>query len=177
MLTDREADADVEKSVSVWLDDFGLLCFQHVYEAMPFGGRHQDSRERFLYDLTTGRALTIASQLRPGYATPLRRLLAAHLLHYDDFDSVNRDKENEWGWRDVKENPSRLPPLPALNENSTDDLVLTVAGLEATYSPFSLFTIPGGMSSSYPVLIPYRELRPLVQPGTALARMGAARGL
>jgi hypothetical protein len=54
--------------------------------------------------------------------------------------------------------------------------VLTSKGLELTYWM-------GGLSSNYAgsshdvVLIPYAELRPLVRPGTPLARMLWARGL
>ena len=42
-----------------------------------------------------GQNLTIASQLRPGYEWPLRRLLSTHLLHDDNphFDEVNNSPQ------------------------------------------------------------------------------------
>ncbi|WP_460585379.1 hypothetical protein [Hymenobacter arcticus] len=179
MLAGRESDADAHVWLEVTLNDFGLFSYQISYDALPFGGQHQNDAQSALFAVATGQPLTVASQLRPGYERPLRRLLSAHLLHDDNpqFDEVNKEHNNEWRWRNKYENPSQLVPLPDLEEDSADDLTLTAAGLEATYSPFSLYESPGGMMPFYTVLIPYRELRPLVRPGTPLARMLWARGL
>lgn len=179
MLAGREGDADARVWIEVSLNDFGLFSYQTSYDALPFGGRHQSDLQSALFAVATGQPLTVASQLRPGYERPLRRLLSAHLLHDDDpyFDEVNKEHNNEWSWRNKQETPSQLVPLPDLEEDSADDLTLTAAGLEACYSPYSLFESPGGMLPSCTVLIPYRELRPLVRPSTPLARMLRARGL
>lgn len=179
MLAGREGDADAHVWMEVVLNDFGLFSYQTSYDALPFGGRHQSDLQSALFAVATGQPLTVASQLRPGYERPLRRLLSRHLLHDDDpyFDEVNKEHNNEWRWRNKQENPGQLVPLPDLEEPSADDLTLTAAGLEACYSPYSLFESPGGMLPSCTVLVPYRELRPLVRPGTPLARMLRARGL
>jgi hypothetical protein len=179
MLAGREADADVHVWVEIPLNDFGLFCYQTSYDALPFGGRHQTDNQSTLFDIATGRTLTIASQLRPGYERPLRRLLSHHLLHdaTPELDEVNKEHNNAWRWRSKKENPSQLVPLPELEEEGADDLALTVEGLQASYSPYSIFESPGGMIPTYSLIVPYRELRPLVRPGTPLARMLQARSM
>jgi hypothetical protein len=93
MLAGRESDADVHIWVEIPLNDFGLFCYQTSYDALPFGGRHQTDNQSTLYDVTTGQTLTIASQLRPGYERPLRRLLLRHLLHdaTPELDEVNKE--------------------------------------------------------------------------------------
>jgi hypothetical protein len=179
MLEGREADADVHVWMEITLNDFGLFCYQTSYDALPFGGRHQTDNQSTLYDVATGQTLTIASQLRPGYERPLRRLLSHHLLHdaTPELDEVNKEHNNAWRWRNKKENPSQLVPLPELEEEGADDLALTVEGLQASYSPYSIFESPGGMIPTYSLIVPYRELRPLVRPGTPLARMLQARSM
>jgi hypothetical protein len=179
MLAGRESDADVHVWVEIPLNDFGLFCYQTSYDALPFGGRHQTDNQSTLFDVATGQTLTIASQLRPGYERPLRRLLSRHLLHdaTPELDEVNKEHNNAWSWRNKKENPSQLVPLPELETESADDLALTVEGLQASYSPYSLFDSPGGMIPTFSLTVPYRELRPLVRPGTLLARMLQARGM
>jgi hypothetical protein len=179
MLEGREADADVHVWVEIPLNDFGLFCYQTSYDALPFGGRHQTDNQSTLYDVATGQTLTIASQLRPGYERPLRRLLSRHLLHdaTPELDEVNKEHNNAWSWRNKKENLSQLVPLPELETESADDLALTVEGLQASYSPYSIFESPSGMIPTYSLTVSYRELRPLVRPGTPLARMLQARGM
>jgi hypothetical protein len=179
MLAGREADADVHVWVEIPLNDFGLFCYQTNYDALPFGGRHQTDNQSTLFDVATGQTLTIASQLRPGYEQLLRRLLSHHLLHdaTPELDEVNKEHNNAWSWRNKKENPSQLVPLPELESDSADDLALTVEGLQASYSPYSLFESPGGMIPTFSLTVPYRELRSLVRPGTPLARMLQARGM
>jgi hypothetical protein len=179
MLAGREADADVHVWLEIPLNDFGLFCYQTSYDALPFGGRHQTDNQSTLFEVATGQTLTIASQLRPGYERPLRRLLSRHLLHdaTPELDEVNKEHNNAWSWRNKKENPSQLVPLPELEVEGADDLALTVEGLQASYSPYSLFESPGGMMPTYSLIVPYHELRPLVRPGTPLARMLQARGM
>ena len=54
--------------------------------------------------------------------------------------------------------------------------MLTSEGLELTYWMGGLAEV-GSIYPDQTVLVPYRELRPLMRPGTLLARMLRARGL
>jgi hypothetical protein len=168
-----EPDSRTRYSVEVRLNDFNLLSYQTSYMADPFGGRPQPGTKSFLVDLVTGDSLTIASQLRPGYELPLRRLLTAHLLH----DYNHEDVDWEWQQADRPATEQLVDlPRPERETLTDEDFLLTGEGLEATYSPFSVYNSPGGMPPAS-VLIPYAELRPLVRPGTPLARMLSTRGI
>ena len=135
---------------------------------------------------TWGRQLTVASQLRPGYEPRLKRLLKRHLLHDERFDFVNKDHRASWGWQDSTGQTITLPILPradSQNKGDPSELALTSSGLEISYIGSAIFT-PRSQEdnlefgrSTYTIGISYRELRPLVRPGTPLARMLQARGL
>ncbi|RZJ92036.1 MAG: transposase [Hymenobacter sp.] len=56
-------------------------------------------------------------------------------------------------------------------------LALIATGVEATYYRGTLSGESGPLEPCCPVLVPYAELRPLVRPGTPLARRLRARGL
>ncbi|MBO2009143.1 hypothetical protein [Hymenobacter negativus] len=169
----RQIQADYQGDCKMWyedqvrLNDFDLLSYQTSYTENPIGGTVSDGTTSWLVDLRTSKFLTIASQLQPGYALPLRRLLSKHLLHDEQFADYTSD--NRWEWHDARQNPSQLVSLPDIGEDDGGALTLTVDGLEATYG--SQMLRRWGTS----VIIPYRELRPLVRPGTPLARMLAAR--
>ena len=175
LLANLEPDGRTAYGVAVRLNDFNLLSYQTTYLADPFGGRPQCGSKSFLLDLRTGKLLTIASQFRPDYELPLRRLLTAQLLR----QRLSDDDDEDWLWQHTDE-PAAPPladlPRPERETLTEEDLLLTGEGLEATYSPFSIFAQPGGRPPAT-VLVPYRALRPLVRPGTPLARMLAARGL
>ena len=141
--------------LTVRLNGFGLFSYQYRDYSRMIDGTPSVGFESTLLDLTAGRPLTIESQLRAGYELPLQRLFTQHFLHDPEF----ADKR-EWfkqSWRD-----------PQLVDLPDQDLCLTAAGLEGVY-----------WQPMYPdaVLIPYHELRPLVRPGTPLARMLRARGM
>jgi hypothetical protein len=169
------------------LNDFNLLSYHVERHSIFVGDEHGDSwTESYLFDLATGQRLTVASQLRPGYETGLKRLLKRHLLHDDRFDFVNKDHRATWVWQDLTSHTTTLPALPEANSQSEGDpgeLSLTGSGLEATYRSEDIFTVSSWeeslrfSGSTYTVGISYRELRPLVRPGTPLARMLRARGL
>jgi hypothetical protein len=146
----------VTHTLNVRLNDFGLFSYQTCHYSRMVDSTPDIGFESTLLDLTTGRPLTIASQLRPGYELPLRRLLTKHFLHDPEFDQDDRARlTRDWD-------------NPALADFPDMDLGLTETGLDAFY-----------WQPMYPanVLIPYPELRPLVRPGTPLARMLAARKL
>jgi hypothetical protein len=155
-----------EDQLCVQLNDFQLLSYQLHFWDSPFEGTGDHSETNVLVDLATGRRLTLASQLRPGYAVPLRRLLARQMLPTVLVDNPNLD-----GWEKLTDHgqPVKLPYLPLGTEDNAegegDTFLFTVQGL--------LLATHRGPEYS----IPYRELRPLVRPGTPLARMLKARGL
>lgn len=62
----------------------------------------------------------------------------------------------------------RGAPLPS-------SFTLTPTGLCAGYSDYALAAYSASYANT--TTIPYAELRPLVRPGTPLARLLAARGL
>ncbi|MGI4869608.1 MAG: hypothetical protein ACRYFX_00345 [Janthinobacterium lividum] len=168
--------------INVRLNDFGLLSYDTGYEAYPFGGRRQDKVEGTLVDLRTGRKLLLASQLVADHQPALRRLVAQHLLH--DGNSALVKEDSSWKW---EERPAAAAATPDTTYSTslwtcrdlgplTDELVLTSEGLEMTYWVPALVA-GGSISPDYTLLIPYAELRPLVRPGTPLARMLKARGL
>jgi hypothetical protein len=148
------------------LNDFQLLSYQlHCWDS-PYEGTGDHSETNVLIDLATGRQLTLASQLRPGYAVPLRRLLAHQML-----PGARSDNPNLEGWEKLTDHgqPVKLPRLPAGTEDDAE-------GEGDTF----LFTVQGLLLATHrgrPHCIPYRELRPLVRPGTPRARMLRARGL
>lgn len=141
--------------LTVRLNGFGLFSYQYRDYSRMIDSSPDVSFESTLLDLAAGQPLTIESQLRPDYELPLRRLFTQHFRHDPKF----ADKQ-EWfkkSWKD-----------PRLVELPDQDMCLTAAGLEGVF-----------WQPLYPdaVLIPYTELRPLVRPGTPLARMLQARGL
>jgi hypothetical protein len=173
----READATVSQWPDVRLNEAGLLSFQTIHYADPFGGKPQHGTQSALYDLRTGQELTIASQLQPGYEHPLRQLITTHLLHDPGFNQAITE-DPEWSRRDEQGRLSTLAPLPDPQPNSFysfEYLALTGAGLEARYSPSSLFEAGSG-EPPLTLVVPYHELLPLIRPGSALDRMLKARG-
>jgi hypothetical protein len=154
-----------EYQLRVQLNDFYVLSYQlHCFDS-PYEGTGDHYETNVLLDLASGRRLTLASQFRPGYAVPLRRLLARQMLA-----TVLPDDPHLTGWEQLTHHgqPVKLPRLPLGTEDATgegDTFLFTVQGLRlATHR-----------SPSY--IISYRELRPLVRPGTPLARMLKARSM
>jgi hypothetical protein len=94
-------EGDVSYSVSVRFNDFNLLSCQSFSTVFSAGGPRQDGLESTLFDLATGRPLTLASQLRPGYELLLRHLLSDELqrdLHrqYSYLKPREGDEINRW---------------------------------------------------------------------------------
>jgi hypothetical protein len=168
------------KGIAVRLNNDYLFSYQTLYlDAYNAAGRPQPGLKSFLVDLRNGHDLTLASQLRPGYELPLRRLLTQHLLaeHLDDDGDLTR--------RIARRLQATAPPggeplveLPLRDDEplTDEDLLLTDQGLEASFSDV---VVLGNLWSHYTptTVIPYAELRPLVRPGTPLARLLRARGM
>ncbi len=171
LLTTYERAGDIAYYLSIRLNDFNLLSYQTFYEAMHVGPR-QNGFENGLFDLTTGHSLPLASQLQPGYELALRCLFTNHLRRDFGLAAIPPNQPVD---------PERLLELPTLNGVDFIGLALTGAGLEGSYLPADIYGVLGPEaevnSIPYPLLISYRELRPLVRPGTPLARMLAARAL
>lgn len=171
--------------VDFLLDDFNLLSYQVACSSTMAGdgGKGDDWAEYFLFDLVSGRELTLASQLRPGYERPLWRLTRRHLLHDPQFDFINRAHHATWAWQDARDRVAWSGPrLEAGRDKAPDHTTperLTGSGLEITYMASNLYEShePGESSRKHTLVIPYTDLRPLVRPGTPLARMLRARGL
>jgi hypothetical protein len=152
----EESNSVASHRLTVRLNGFGLFSYQACDFSRQTGGTPDVGFESTLLDLATGRPITVESQLQRGYELPLQRLIMQHVLHGPEFDEQDRKRlVDDWG-------NTHLADYPDM------DLGLTATGLEAVY-----------WQPMYPasVLIPYRELRPLVRPGTQLARMLAARGM
>jgi hypothetical protein len=167
--------------IAVRLNADYLLSYQTLYLADPYGGRPQPGVKSFLVDLRNGHDLTLASQLRPGYELPLRRVLTRQLLAEAIHDDESGDRTRRIAQVLKKNTPAGSEPLVALPlsepESLTDeDLLLTDQGLEASFSDVAVL---GNLWSRFTptTVIPYAELRPLVRPGTPLARLLQARGM
>jgi hypothetical protein len=161
---------------SFQLNDFGLLAYQVARRGEYFADGRSDSwTDSFLFDLVSGRSLDLASQLRPGYAVPLQRLLGQHLRQR--YVVLNKARQETWLWEETADPASSLPGLPEHIQNGdTQGLFLVGAGLEARY-PASQLYFDALQRGDIVVRVSYPELRPLVRPGTPLARMLRARGL
>ena len=154
----HDSDATGTYTDEVRLNAFYLFSYQTSSYVRAYGGTPDVGTESWLFDLRTGQELPIASQLKPGYKYGLRQRLTWHFLHDPVLEPDRRAGLGDWTTDKGSYTP--LLSLPKLNEA----LTLTGAGLEAAYGQHTL------------VLVPYRELRPLVRPGTPLARMLRARG-
>lgn len=170
-------DDDVRRYVTVRLNGFGVLSYETFSEAVSFGlGRTtMDYEGAPLFDLVGGQAWPLDRLLRPGYWLPVRRRAAWHLRHDATFRSVT------WEWQQADPQAARDTTYSFESWKQPDlaprpwAWVLTGAGLELTYSYDTLNAVNAAGWDT--VLIPYRELRPLVRPGTPLDRMLRARGM
>jgi hypothetical protein len=161
------------------LNDFNLLSYyQESFQAEARNeGKGYYWTETYLFDLATGRELTLASQLQPGYERPLRRLVRRHLLHEAKFDFINKDHQGTWAWLAADGQPTALPELPDTERETEASIALTSSGLAISYPSFSLYDMDISGQREVYVCVPYAELRSLVRPGTPLARMLRARGM
>ncbi|MDO7884104.1 hypothetical protein [Hymenobacter cheonanensis] len=152
-----ESCQQVSQTITVTLNDYGLLSYNEWMQGYYYGAHPEHDQTGFIIDLRTGREWLAEELLRPGTEPALRKLLARHLRH--DYPELNED--DNWHWQTV-------PPLPG-------SFTLTPSGLCAGYGDYALAAYAASYANT--TTIPYAELRPLVRPGTPLARMLRARGL
>ncbi|GAB2942698.1 hypothetical protein GCM10027048_04170 [Hymenobacter coalescens] len=140
--------------VDVTLNGYGLLSVLRS-EGEYLGGAYPNSTEELaVYDLGTGRTVKLADWLRPGQESALRRLLLRRLRAHPYASSLGLNDADVGGGE-----------LPALGFDS-----------EGAYCLLGSFGAPHAVQR-VPVVIPYRELRPLVRASSPLARMLRQRGL
>ncbi len=153
LAAERDSLAATQAHVCVRLNDYGLFSYQRNYDCTSTDADAVcgDGLSSFLFDLVRGQPLTVESQLRPGYERSLRPMLVRHLLSSGLVDIC-------------------LSKYQLLTTRPDAGMCLTWNGLEAAYEG----PVKCGIIS---IAVPYRELRPLVRPGTPLARMLTARGL
>ena len=147
----------VSQRISVTLNDYGLLSYNVRMEDYYYGAHPEHDQSGFIVDLRTGRQCLVKELLRPGTEPALLRLLARHLRL--DYPELN--ESDSWHWQTV-------PPLP-------HSFTLTPSGLCAGYDDYALTAYSSHYANATTIL--YAELRPLVRPGTPLARLLRARGM
>ena len=139
--------------VEVVLNGYGLLSVLRDEDEFAGGAHPNGVQTPEVYDLGTGRALKLTDWLRPGQEAALDRLLLRRLRAHPYAAGLGLT-EGEADGR-----------LPALGFDS-----------EGAYCTLGDFGAPH-VVQRMPVVVPYRELRPLVQPGSVVARMLQRRGL
>ena len=177
LLEKGDMDVTISNELAVRLNDFGLLGYQYYWIVSGIGGSGDVEYQQALFDLRAGRWLAPESQLRPSYEPELSHLLARHLLR----DNLLGERTPEWRQRLGKLLAQERDTLRAATRWVQQELpgqrepLFTGAGMELEYSLNSF--VEASYRERFTMLIPYRELRPLVRPGTPLARMLKARGL
>ena len=182
--TSGDFDCATSYEVRVALNESGLLGYQYAEECSPLGNRYSLVYHNALLDLGRGRWLAPKSQLIPHYEPALARLLARRLLHEVAYRPLIRaiTRDSSWQRQAVPSSSVRTDTLAALThwlrthaQTSATEALFTGAGLEIDDDQ-DLFG-SAMQTTLFTWFIPYAELRPLVRPGTPLARMLRARGL
>lgn len=139
--------------VEVALNGYGLLSLLRDEDEFSGGAHPNGVQTPEVYDLRTGRALKLTDWLRPGQEAALDRLLLRRLKAHPYAADLGLTESEAGG------------QLPALGFDS-----------EGAYCLLGDFGAPH-VVQRMPVVVPYRELRPLVRPGSAVALMLQQRGL
>lgn len=180
LLEGGDGDCITDQKLRVRLNDFGLFSYSYEEYCSIIGGAADERYRYALLDLRAGRWITPVSQLIPHYHEGLARLLARHLLQDDEYwrirhDSTWRQQMNRYLGARSDTLAATTRWLQANTPVSVRESLLTGSGLEiADWRGHYIEAFP---RETFTWFIPYRELRPLVRPGTPLARMLAARGL
>ncbi|MGI4760663.1 MAG: hypothetical protein ACRYF0_08160 [Janthinobacterium lividum] len=142
------------------LNDYGILSYSKDISDYMVGSPHPNDRfESFSCDLRTGRRITLASLLRPGRQSALRRLALRYM------DGQYRLAIQDWN------NSPEAPADYLQSVNLAESFGLTADGLllNANIGPHVM--------GSTTITSPYAALRPLLRPRTPLNRVLVARGL
>jgi len=154
---------DADKSIKISLNAYGLLALEEGEYVNEYNGTrpHAESHRR-LYDLRTGRWLSLEDIVRPEAASLplLGQLVGRHLLT-DYGTSVDARRRQDITWQEGDSTRVALPRT---------DIAFTSQGIVLSYDPYE----PNGWAE---VSISYLELLPLLRPGTPVARMMHQRGL
>ncbi|MVN75566.1 hypothetical protein GO988_04430 [Hymenobacter sp. HMF4947] len=112
------------------------------------------------YDLRTGRPLAIAALIRPGTDSILSRLITQHLAQDEEvmYDELLNHFVTD----------STLAPLPRQGLGIADE------GLGFTYTTYEILPY---VHPPVTLVVPWRELLPLLRPDSPVARMLRERGL
>ncbi|MGI4864582.1 MAG: hypothetical protein ACRYFZ_11725, partial [Janthinobacterium lividum] len=177
----RSSEGQVEAKLSIQLNDWNLLSYKTTYTTALFPGYGTSDyalKGSPLFDLTTGQVWPLGRLLQAGYQPALARLVARHLLRDYKF------RDYEWSWA---QKPASSSADDSIMYNTLwlrreivprpEAYVLTSEGLELTYSPCNLAENKSVHEGPTTVLVPYRELRPLMRPGAPLVRLLKARGM
>ncbi len=174
LLEKGDIDCSISNELTVRLNDSGLLGYQYYWMVSGIGGSGDADYQHALFDLRAGRWLAPESQLRPGYELELSRLLAQRLLR----NKLLSERTPEWNPQLRKLLTQEHDTLRAATrwvQQVLPEPIFTGAGmeLECRLDDF----IDASYREHFTVFFSYRELRPLVRPGTPLARMLRTRGL
>ena len=159
------------ESVQVDYNDYGLLACRYHWEDDMGGSRPAHSTGASVYVLHTGQLLALPEVLRPGPDSLLRRLITRHLL-----DGSTPDITPTPGLA-MPTRSAELVPLPGGADLRLADFSLTNEGMAFGYSFDEMSGFVSEGSLLFAVVVPYRELLPLLRPDSPVARMLRERGI
>lgn len=120
LLADSESidgDATASYRDEVRLNGFQLFSYETSSYSRSYNSTPDVGIKSWLFDLRTGKELTVGSQFKPGYERSLRRLLTRHLLR--DPGYADGERRSGFDWRDEKGQPTSLVNLPNLDGRGT----------------------------------------------------------
>ncbi|RTQ52557.1 DUF3298 domain-containing protein [Hymenobacter gummosus] len=163
---------DSKETVEVTYNADFLLSVEQFHHEFAAGTPHPTGYYSYAtFDLRTGRALPLAELLRPDFELPLRRLLSARLRTdpgYADFYQGEIEGDSTQTRWPLGPDGQPLVSLPH------SGYYLTPAGVGFQYNMYEIGPYVMGPQL---VELSYRDIRPLVRPGSALARLLQRRGL
>ena len=160
-----------DENLHVDYNDYGLLACRYYWEDDMGGARPAHSTSATVYDLRRGQLLALPEVLRPGPDSLLRRLITQHLLDGSTPDiTPNSDLA-------MPTQSDELAPLPGGADLRLADFSLTNEGMAFGYNFDEMSGFVSGGNLLFEVVVPYRELQPLLRSDSPVARMLRERGL
>ncbi|MFD1256107.1 DUF3298 domain-containing protein [Mucilaginibacter terrae] len=118
------------------------------------GGAHGSSYIKYLnWDVSAGKKILLSDILKPGYGPELNRVA----------EKIFRKQENLTEIASLKDNYFFKGDKFSLNEN----YLLTPLGLKFIYNQYEIKPYAAGQTT---LVVPYSEIKTLLQPGTVVAR-------